>query len=65
MYEPAIGDTVTLLVNGEPAAGEVQEINQSMGVVGVRITEEGNEFQGQKVYANAAQLTPVVFRRIQ
>jgi len=64
MYEPAIGDLVVFDVAGEPASGEVCELLAN-ATVGVRVTEEGNAFQGQKVYFNAGQLALVTLRRVQ
>lgn len=64
MYEPAIGDVVTFEIFGNPASGEVCEL-LSNAAVGVRVTEEGSPFQGQKVYFHAGQLAPVNLRRVQ
>ncbi len=59
-YEPAIGDVVTFDVNGKPESGEVTEILAG-SAVGVRVTELGSEFEGQRVYFNAGNLQPVTF----
>jgi len=63
-YEPAIGDAVAFEIAGEQASGEVCEL-LSNATVGVRVTEQGNLFEGQKVYFNAGSLSPVHFRRLQ
>jgi hypothetical protein len=58
MYEPAIGDVVSFELVGLPCSGEVVEL-VGHNTVGVRVTEAGSLFEGQRIYFNAGSLQKV------
>ena len=63
IYQPSIGDTVSIETGGLSTVGEVVELVGNASTVGVRVTEDAHPAYGQKLYVNLAQIQRVTFRR--